>query len=67
MHKALPLLDADELLRELEHVREWPKMALLFSRAIGRIRQHERERRIMLARIADLERRLALAVPAGAA
>lgn len=67
MHKALPLLDADELLIELEAVRDWPKMALLFSRAVGRIRSHERERLAMVARIADLERRLAIACQAGAA
>jgi len=62
-----PLLDADALLAELNGVADWPKMALLFSRAIGRIRSHERERLDMLARIADLERRLALARQAGAA
>ena len=60
-------LDADALLVELNAVRDWPKMALLFSRAIGSIRSHEREHRVMRARIADLERRLALAVQAGAA
>ena len=67
MHKTLPLLDANDLLIELEAVRDWPKMAVLFSRAIGRIRAHERERLVMLARIADLERRLALARQSGAA
>jgi len=66
-HKALPLLNADELLVELQRVRDWPKMALLFSRAVGRIRAHERERRTMLIRIAELERRLAHASRAGAA
>ena len=66
-HKALPLLDADGLLIELESVRDWPKMALLFSRAVGRIRAHERERSTMLIRIAELERRLAHASRAGAA
>ena len=66
-HKVMDLLDADALLIELEAVRDWPKMALLFSRAVGRIRAHERERRTMLIRIADLERRLALAGQAGAA
>ena len=67
MQKALPVLDADALLRELNATRDWPKMALLFSRAIGTIRSHEREQRFMSARIADLERRLDVARQAGAA
>jgi hypothetical protein len=67
MQKSLPLLDADALLHELNQTRDWPKMALLMSRAIGRIRNDERERLTMIARIADLERRLAMARQAGAA
>ena len=67
MQKALPVLDADALLRELNATRDWPKMALLFSRAIGTIRSHEREHAIMRARIVDLERRLEIACRAGAA
>jgi len=67
MHRATPRLNADELLRELNATRDWPKMALLFSRAIGTIRSHERERVVLNTRIADLERRLAVARQAGAA
>lgn len=65
--RARPVLDADALLLELNHTRGWPQMALLFSRAVGSIRSHERERVLMQTRIADLERRLAIASQAGAA
>lgn len=53
-----PLLDGDALVASLNKTKDWPKMALLFSRAIATIRSNERERLVMLARIDTLERQV---------
>ena len=58
---------AESLVEELNAIRDWPAMAKQFSRAIDTIRSHERSRRIMLGRIAELERRLELERQSGAA